>query len=681
MERVERVLTPRFLAALVVLSVVWGVVGTLGPVSMWIYPLYFQMGTMWHIGITNGPIMLSAILFLILALAPTFRLNMGQLAVLYAWVAMASLAASLEFPVNLVGAQFVARTQPFAIERGVSALWPTIWSPPAEFLEPIKTGGAAVPWVQWAGPIAFWLLFFISMFMFTASNAIIWRRRWVEIDRIAFPAARVALTLFESAQRTTQQEVEKELSLKRKIILAALAGSFIFNLPWVLYVPFRWLPSIYGWERDPWAFWMPGLLDGINIINKPYDLVGIARFNFLPLTIGFAYLLPPTLLASALFFYVIFCWILPQIAYAMGMYPVGFSGTGTFGRHRYMGGQPPFKYYAMIDVGAVVGYAIFWLILFARDYVREVWRSVVRGPTPEEKIREPLPYRTATLMFLASIILLIIIHLISGATIYSAIINIVFAWIFMFSLGRLRCESGFTYTHGDPAMGTYANLHQHELAEMTIPFTSDARNFVVSGPLAMWMYARPGISCFNIPMFSGMLDAYNIAYTGNIRCREIFIGSLIGAIVTSIVSLPLMIHVSYSIGWYKLPLPARMGVGEASSYVVNDLYPSFWNGRIVPPWWPELSIGIALSVFLMIMRLKFVWWPFSPISLILGASSMSLGGVAGYMSIALVLKWLTLKVKGVKFYEQYGIPAAVGVIAGTSLAMLLGMILVILTAY
>jgi hypothetical protein len=75
-----------------------------------------------------------------------------------------------------------------------------------------------------------------------------------------------------------------------------------------------------------------------------------------------------------------------------------------------------------------------------------------------------------------------------------------------------------------------------------------------------------------------------------------------------------------------------------------------------------IGLGGAVTVFLGLMRLRFVWWPFHPVGYLLSNSLAQAMGIFPFL-LAWILKVLVTRYGGLRLYRQT-IPLAVGLIVG-----------------
>jgi hypothetical protein len=76
--------------------------------------------------------------------------------------------------------------------------------------------------------------------------------------------------------------------------------------------------------------------------------------------------------------------------------------------------------------------------------------------------------------------------------------------------------------------------------------------------------------------------------------------------------------------------------------------------------------GFLFSLFLLLMRTRFAWWPFHPVGYAV-SGSWSMGLLWGPLLIAWVIKILVLRWGGLRLYRR-GLPLFLGLIIGECVA-------------
>ena len=212
----------------------------------------------------------------------------------------------------------------------------------------------------------------------------------------------------------------------------------------------------------------------------------------------------------------------------------------------------------------------------------------------------------------------------------------------------MRAELGF-FTH--PMWGIMA-------PEMTISLTGSRtlgpKNLTV---LALYRWFNFGFSSHQMPH---QLEALKIVDRigmdrRQVACSLIFITAL-GGILLAWVHL----HIFYRVG--------ALNGGGWSRGGGNHTFNSLQNWIIYPQEQNPLSIifmglGLWVSMFLSIMRIRLMWWGFHPIGYIVANLEWAMRNFWSCMLISTSLKWLVLKYSGPTQY-QTGLQFCLGLVLG-----------------
>ena len=239
--------------------------------------------------------------------------------------------------------------------------WDTLilpWMPWNAFPEPTERvihtfwlglpEGMPLPWDAWAGVIARWFAASLAMVLFGLCLVILFRRQWIEAERLTFPLAQMPLELtrgFDGPRR--------------------LPDLFHSRLFWIGFgVVF--LPLFYNMG----TWFTPGLpqaefyLERFQItLPRPWPAPVL---RVLPLVLALVYLCPLDILGSLVLFYFL------AVAKTGAMDQLGFS-VGSSGQQLGSGDILDMESY-----GAIVCIAL-WSLWLARRHLREVWGSIARG--------------------------------------------------------------------------------------------------------------------------------------------------------------------------------------------------------------------------------------------------------------------------------------------------------------
>jgi len=534
---------------------------------------------------------------------------------------------------------------------------PYFWMPSAEALRagfyPYSLGNFFKYINEWAPVMCGWFVanFFFSLYVY--GIAIILRRLWVDIEALPFPYAQTWLI--------GQLIREETNGSKYKIFMTTLIVMFIFMLPFTIIVLYPPFPDIYGWLKNPLFFaWSPGtydLTDAFPFIAS--TIVSPICLQTNPLYYALCLLAPLDILFSGMIGWLVLKMILPQVLYYFGYYS-GALKTDFWGKAWMVPRGEPLKLNAFGGMGLFPGVVIFNILLNWR-YFADAFKYAFKGGDVELSKE----YRVGFLFIVISLIVLIPFLIASNLTIASAIVLLWVTFIASvgFARGHVYASLGPTCDSGEISAGWFYPLYGthiepgKETAEQLMSLFM-ANRFVASSDDALGRTYSP--ICF-------MLDSFKIAKMAGMKSIDVvkamIVASVIGAALTPLINI---------VGWHYFGLmiiPASkewnfMHVGQATVY---NAAPAPW------PWWPHALAGFITAAVLSFLRLRYVWWPLDPMGLALVTFGWNFGwwDTGPMLAICWVIKYIILKVGGRRLYEEYTIPALIGIYTGFGLGVLL----------
>ncbi len=164
----------------------------------------------------------------------------------------------------------------------------------------------AVPWGAWILPLAAWTLFFVLFFWTMLCLVVIFRRQWMEHERLVFPVARFGLEI-------AQQDEHRNLIpafFRNRLMWIGFGLAFAYNLLNILHAFFPAMPA-------------PGKYVDIGRVftDRPWSAMRPFAFQFRPAVFGLAYLMPLDVNFSVWFFYLAFKFVAVLISAFGANYP------------------------------------------------------------------------------------------------------------------------------------------------------------------------------------------------------------------------------------------------------------------------------------------------------------------------------------------------------------------------
>lgn len=527
-------------------------------------------------------------------------------------------------------------------------LYQFYWAPSPSAVEMLVVGGfspSEIPWVEWA-PVILWytVLFYLYGLSYLATINI-FRRWWIDVERIPFPAAMVAHEFLRRIPPMVIAEPKKERRASPFIIGVILGVAF--ELPIILTSLLPWFPDIYGWKENtcpmgPWC--TPG--------PPPIGLVGIGNIGKNPGTIAVAYFAPLDVLFTGWFFYVVMVLVV-QALYVMGYY-TGIEQYGSACRTVWSTESPnhaPPLIWAAIELGGFYMLVIMEFIM-ARRYILETIKKALGRSSSLDESSEPGSYRLNWTLFILSNVILLALWMVDGLSLPIAIIlvaqGLIHAIAQLLFVGLAGTVHSF-YTGSGIFRFVWPLLHWPPTIE---------QYHAVTWAQIMTDFVEPTGS-----MMTGMVLPYRMNSLTRTRVSNRNLFKTITITLLIVILLPLIMGII---------LPSAYGMRLVLGAGPYPIDPSDYQGGFVHPttepvevWTPHVILGALIIAALRLLRSKFVWFPFHPVGFLL-SYGLTVGqrGLISAFFFGWLLKWLTLRIGGSKLYEEYGMPIAAGFIVG-----------------
>ncbi|MEM2886233.1 MAG: DUF6785 family protein, partial [Thermoproteota archaeon] len=320
---------------------------------------------------------------------------------------------------------------------------PWFMAPSYEIADKIRLGGVPVPWGELLPTIVFWSTFTSVFGIFMLCAATLFRKSWMDIEKVPFPHA---IAAHELMKRVDPTQTGKKLSFSPFVIGILLGVAFV--LPSNMIELFPWFPDIYGFRSE-----ICGYAAKWNTPESALGgIVGLTKWNIHPLGAAIAYIAPLNILFNLWFWWLVGVIILPQVAYYMGYY-TGLTersgcGRGDCGAESLAFG-PPFKWVATVG-GAILGLAVFMLVI-ERRYIVETMKAAFGGLSEERRREmerdEPLPYKTIYALLIVLFVMMVAILMVTGMSLGPAISTPITMFLIWFAQMRMIGLSG-AYVRG-----------------------------------------------------------------------------------------------------------------------------------------------------------------------------------------------------------------------------------------
>jgi len=401
------------------------------------------------------------------------------------------------------------------------------------------------------------------------------RRQWVDNEKLTFPFAQLPLEFVRGTEA---------------------GGLFRNRLTWIGFAIPALIFTLNGLHGIIPA--VPGLSLSTNLnryfTERPFNSMAYTTIYFSFAAIGFFYLLPVQLLLSLWAFF-IFTRVQDVIAASFGM---RIASMPLYPTHSFIGYQIAGAYVVLVC----------YLFYVSIPHLKQIVKRVFRRAELDDS-NELMPYSVAFWGLILSFILSIVWCYLSGITLWFAGFEILIYMFFVaIVMARSTAEGGLLMTETSfrpvdmysmlVAKSTLGGPTLTMLSLFDAVFTRDQRGLILTG----------------------FLDSLKISDGVNMKRRSLLPILGVGILVAM-----------FSAGVIHLWLPYHRGAINMYSYVYwgNPLWGFRDNAAAVERVggqyadWTALIffiVGVGITIFLVIMRTMFWWWPLHPLGYALSAS-------------------------------------------------------------
>ena len=262
----------------------------------------------------------------------------------------------------------------------------------------------------WIVPAGMWTLFLTLLYGSTLGLNTIFRRRWIEAERLTFPIIQLLLDLHPAWHLAGQREA----------LLARARRGLLDRHPQRLHVYYPQVPQIPLTSQATPAFNI-----GAKIVDHSVERLAweVRSGWYLPRRPGLC-LLPPTELAFSCWFFFFVFKIMRVLANSWGIHlPEG----------------PP--YIEEQSFAGYVGLAAF-SVWASRSYLKGVWLAVLGRPGALDDSQEPMRYRTAVIWLVGGFFACVIFGWKAGMSLGYALAFFFIYIVLTLAVSRIRAEMG-----------------------------------------------------------------------------------------------------------------------------------------------------------------------------------------------------------------------------------------------
>ncbi|MBD3181754.1 hypothetical protein GF312_05645 [Candidatus Poribacteria bacterium] len=479
-----------------------------------------------------------------------------------------------------------------------------------------------VPWMLWIKPLLIWAAFLLAVyFVFLCMNAII-RKQWADMEKLTFPLVHLPLEMTkEPGKGRIFNDFFKNhvmwIGFLVPVIIHGLNGTHNY-FPNVPDIRFRYI-SISRYFTE-----------------KPWNAMGNTYISLYPCAIGFAYLLTLDVSFSCGFFY-----IFSRMENIFGaMVNWGDRSSSSLGQFPFIQNQGAGAFLMITMIGIWTG----------RRHIWDVLRSTFSDKSGIDDSMEPLSYRFAVIGLILGLTFLLGCCVWAGMDIVPAAIFFLLFCMLSIALTRLRVQAGLGCVHGPLTPQDMMVLGAGSVR-------LGAGNLTILSHFHFMTEEMRGV----ISIMPSQLEGFRISESARIKAKQLAVAIMIGIAI----AIPFGYHAAlrkiYQLGgnllnnWriHSMPRQPFRTLGT----MLRNPRPTDWVGL------QFIGVGSIFTLFLAVMRMRFVWWPFHPIGYAVAFTERTIHWIWAPMLIGWGAKTLALKHGGVRTYRKF-LPFFLGLILG-----------------
>ena len=468
----------------------------------------------------------------------------------------------------------------------------------------------------WLTPVLNWFAFLFVMLFVMVCITVIVRRPWTEDEKLAYPIIQLPARMTSDGFFTN------------RLMWIAFGLVAIFDIINGLHHVFPAIPSVY---EKAYRF---------RFTEKPFSAMGWLRLGIYPFVLGIGFLIPLDLLFSSWFFF--WVWKGQQIIGSV----MGLEGTG-------------YPYVNYQGFGAYMG--IFLIAVWrSRKHLQNILGAKVRPTSTRD---EPMSPRILVIALISGVAFLTFFCLRAGMSLWAILVFFGLYFAFSTAVSRMRAELGspmhdLHYTGPERVM--VAALGTRPLGPNNLSMFS-----------FFWFFTRT----FDSHPMPHQLEGFKLASTSGIRSRFMLFAILAALFVGILSQFWALISVPYRLGAVHEMSRVPIIYGsepwtQLQKWLTNPLAPDYWAVGFT-------GIGLLFALFLMLMRMKFFWFPFHPAAYATVCGSWAVNYIWFSLGVVWVLKLVLLKYGGRNAHRK-AMPFFLGLILGQftvgSLWTILGMV-------
>ncbi len=440
------------------------------------------------------------------------------------------------------------------------------------FFEGLGPGGR-VPYGAWVGPLCAWGVLLWAFYFTMISLMVIFRKRWIEQERLSFPLAQLPLSLAEG--RADERPLLQNGTFWFGFSLPALMG-----LSGILHTFLPFIPAV------GFSFSLSFFRDAVSV---PFYV------NFLVL--GVSFLVSMDILGSIVLF--------ALIAYAQ-IALVTVLGSAILGNNPYV----PYAHYTHLHQEALGALAVLVGFGFyeSRHHLKDVFGKAFGTKPQVDDGEEMMSYRTAAVGAMTGLVFLCCWLWMTGISWWVVPVFVGIALVLFLGVTRALAEAGV--------------VMDAPLSPIQVLMNSAGGQMLGRSTIAGFFLAQPWSFPEKVHVTAGAATTLRLTHRGGVRSRSLLGVSFLALFIGGVTGAVALLHFAYTLGAYGFS--ESYYVIKAVSYHLN-----YYAGAIQTPaegqpirlFWS--GVGVMVMGLLILARQSLFWWPIHPIGYVIGAVAPS----------------------------------------------------------
>ncbi len=466
-----------------------------------------------------------------------------------------------------------------------------------------------IPWCVWWKPLLSWGMLILAVFSVMIFMMVILRKQWVEREKLLFPLVRLPTEMIRTDDRGGRP------FLRNGLMWFGFAIAFVFI----------WLRGLH--------FYYP-FIPYPKLVYDYFPFKGLAHIqvslNFAVL--GFAYLLSLNISRSMWFFFLL-----------LKAESVVFRILGYDIKGRDFGAGSSLAT-TLQNGGAMIVLVLFGLWM-ARGHLKEVFKKAFTGTSKIDDSNELVSYRTAVFGMIFGLAFIAFWLRMSGMP--WIVLPVIIGTFFIVFLGLTKIVAqagvGFMSSGIPPVL----------LATSSIGTEVFGTQGVI-GLGTLWTFAPSGTS-----VMASTANALKFADEGKLSKRSLLLPIVLAIAITFVSSSWMILKFAYTYSGINVRNFVRWLDWEVT---VADKLLNPTTLDIVLQRWLFIGIGGGVMLFLMVMGIRFPWWPLHYIGFPI-ADTWTMAHVWFTVFVAWLVKTVILKYWGIRGYRA-AMPFFFGLVLG-----------------